>query len=99
MSSLNPADPTNSISPVPDAVDLDERPDLKALEARSSESEAALRLARNKWLPDPTLRLGYVKDQYTVAGNQEQSVFAGLSAWSMSSPMMSESASLIAPLW
>jgi cobalt-zinc-cadmium efflux system outer membrane protein len=63
----------------PDAGDLDARPDLRSLTAQQHSAEAALQLARNRRIPDPTVRLGYVRDQFTVAGNQLNSLFAGVS--------------------
>jgi outer membrane protein, heavy metal efflux system len=62
----------------PDAGDLDARPDLRALAAQERSAEASLELAHNRRIPDPTFRLGYVRDQFTVAGNQENSLFAGV---------------------
>ncbi len=61
-----------------DAGDIDARPDLRALEAQERSAQAALELARNRRIPDPTFRLGYVRDQFTIAGNQENSLFAGV---------------------
>src|SRR5262249_10205263 len=59
--------------------DLDARPDLRSLAAQQRSAEASLQLAHNRRIPDPTFRLGYVRDQFTVAGNQENSLFAGVS--------------------
>src|SRR5205085_3172067 len=58
---------------------LDSRPDLRSLQAQEQSAEASLTLARRKWLPDPTVRLGYVRDQFVVSGNQKDSFFVGLS--------------------
>src|SRR5262245_20902143 len=63
----------------PDTGDLDARPDLRALAAQERSAEASLQLAHNRRIPDPTFRLGYVRDQFTAAGNQENSLFAGVS--------------------
>ena len=63
----------------PDAGDLDARPDLRALTAQRRSAEAALQLARNRRIPDPTFRLGYLRDQFTISGNQLNSLFAGVS--------------------
>jgi len=62
----------------PDAGDLDARPDLRSLAAQERSAAASLQLAHNRRIPDPTFRLGYVRDQFTVAGNQENSLFAGV---------------------
>jgi outer membrane protein, heavy metal efflux system len=62
----------------PESEDLEARPDLRSLAAQQQSAEASLELARNRRIPDPTLRLGYVRDQFTIAGNQENSLFAGV---------------------
>src|SRR4029453_14100232 len=62
----------------PDPGDLDARPALRSLAAQERSAEASLQLAHNRRIPDPTFRLGYVRDQFTVAGNQENSLFAGV---------------------
>jgi outer membrane protein, heavy metal efflux system len=61
------------------AVNLDQRPDLRSLEAQEAAARSSLTLARNRWIPDPTFRMGYVLDQFTVSGNQHQSLFVGMS--------------------
>jgi len=58
---------------------LEARPDLRSLEAQEAAARSSLTLAHNRWIPDPTLRFGYVLDQFTVAGNQHQSLFVGVS--------------------
>lgn len=58
---------------------LEHRPDLRALEATVASARAAERLARNGWIPDPTVRLGYVRDQFVASGNQQNSLFLGFS--------------------
>jgi outer membrane protein, heavy metal efflux system len=63
--------------PAPNA--LQERPDLRALEAQRQSAQAALTLAHRQWLPDPTLRAGYVHDRFVISGNQLDSFFVGLS--------------------
>jgi cobalt-zinc-cadmium efflux system outer membrane protein len=62
----------------PDA-DLADRPDLRALAAEEDRGKAAMALARARRIPDPTLRVGYVYDQFVAAGNQRNSLFAGVS--------------------
>lgn len=63
----------------PGTTDLDARPDLQSLTAQRESADAALELAHNRRIPDPTLRLGYLRDQFVVAGNQRNSLFAGIS--------------------
>lgn len=62
-----------------DAASLDARPDIRSLTAQAESAQASLELARNKRIPDPTFRLGYVYDQFVAAGNQRNSLFAGVS--------------------
>jgi len=59
--------------------DPDQRPDLRSLAAQQESARASLELAHNKRIPDPTFRLGYVYDQFQAAGNQRNSLFAGVS--------------------
>ncbi|HET9156444.1 MAG TPA: TolC family protein, partial [Myxococcaceae bacterium] len=66
-----------SVSPPP--ANLDARPDLRSLQAQEASARSSLALARNRWIPDPTFRVGYVLDQFIVAGNQHQSMFVGVS--------------------
>ncbi|MCC6746685.1 MAG: TolC family protein [Deltaproteobacteria bacterium] len=57
---------------------LDRRPDLRAVaQAREAARWDAL-LARRRAVPDPTLTVGFTRDQLTVAGNQANSFFFGL---------------------
>jgi cobalt-zinc-cadmium efflux system outer membrane protein len=50
------------------------RPDIRALDAFERASIAEADLARAQAIPDPTLRLGYTYDQFTVSGNQANSL-------------------------
>jgi len=59
--------------------DFDERPDLRSLTAQEESARASLELAHNKRIPDPTLRAGYVYDQFVAAGNQRNSFLVGVS--------------------
>ncbi|MCY1074660.1 TolC family protein [Archangium lansingense] len=59
--------------------ELEQRPDLRALEAQQRSAQAALTLARRRWIPDPTVRAGYVYDQFVISGNQLHSVGINLS--------------------
>jgi cobalt-zinc-cadmium efflux system outer membrane protein len=54
------------------------RPDIRSLEATRRSAEAAQTLAQNHAIPDPTLRVGYVHDRFTVSGNQQNSLYVGL---------------------
>jgi len=57
---------------------VEQRPDLRSLEAQEAAARSNLTLANRRWIPDPTFRFGYLLDQFTIAGNQHQSVFVGL---------------------
>lgn len=58
---------------------LGQRPDLRALAAYQAAASASRDLAEARKLPDPTLRLGYLRDQFVVSGNQRNSVSVGVS--------------------
>lgn len=58
---------------------LEVRPDLRALEEQASAARAAQTLAQRRAIPDPTVRLGYVRDWFVTAGNQPNSLFVGVS--------------------
>lgn len=62
----------------PAAAALERRPDLRALEATAAAARASQRLAQNGWIPDPTVRIGYVRDQFVASGNQQNSLYLGL---------------------
>jgi outer membrane protein, heavy metal efflux system len=57
---------------------LSARPDLQSLAAQEESALAAGELAKARRIPDPTVRLGYTRDQFVVAGNQKHSVGVGL---------------------
>jgi cobalt-zinc-cadmium efflux system outer membrane protein len=59
--------------------DFSGRPDLRALKAVEASARANRTLAARRLLPDPTLRLGYVHDRFIASGNQQNSLFVGLS--------------------
>ena len=63
----------------PPPPNLDARPDLRSLQAQEASARSSLTLAKNRWIPDPTFRVGYLLDQFIVAGNQHQSLFVGVS--------------------
>ncbi len=58
---------------------IDDRPDLQALQARAKSAEASVQLAKAHAIPDPTVRVGYVYDEFVAAGNQRNGMFVGLS--------------------
>ncbi|MDP2269139.1 MAG: TolC family protein [Archangium sp.] len=62
----------------PVAAGLERRPDLRALEATAAAARASQRLAQNGWIPDPTVRVGYVRDQFVASGNQQNSLYLGV---------------------
>jgi cobalt-zinc-cadmium efflux system outer membrane protein len=55
------------------------RADLRALTAYGEAASADARLARATRLPDPTVRFGYMRDQFTISGNQLNSLNLSLS--------------------
>jgi cobalt-zinc-cadmium efflux system outer membrane protein len=59
--------------------ELAERPDVASLAAATRSAQAAELLASRRWAPDPTLRVGYVHDRFVISGNQQNSLFVGLS--------------------
>lgn len=58
---------------------IESRPDLRALGAQQEAAQSALTLAKRRWIPDPTVRAGYTRDQFMISGNQKNSLFVGLS--------------------
>ena len=58
---------------------VEQRPDVLSLTAAAQSARASETLARNRVIPDPTVRVGYVRDQFVVSGNQQNSLFVGLS--------------------
>jgi cobalt-zinc-cadmium efflux system outer membrane protein len=63
----------------PPAPNLDARPDLRSLQAQEASARSSLTLAKNRWIPDPTFRVGYVLDQFVASGSQHQSMLVGVS--------------------
>jgi len=57
----------------------EERPDVRALDATARAARYDETLAKNQWIPDVTVRFGYMRDQFVISGNQQNSFFAGLS--------------------
>lgn len=58
--------------------DVQQRPDLRSLEAQRLSAKSALTLARRRWIPDPTLHVGYLRDQFVISGNQLNSLGVNL---------------------
>ncbi len=58
---------------------LEQRPDLASLRAQEEAAEASRSLARAKAIPDPTVRVGFVRDQFVTSGAQPNSLFVGVS--------------------
>ncbi len=58
---------------------VEQRPDVLSLTASAQSARAAQSLAKAHAIPDPTVRIGYVRDQFVVSGNQQNSLFVGLS--------------------
>ncbi len=58
---------------------VEDRPDLRSLEAQARSAHAAESLARTRAIPDVTLRVGFTYDQFLVSGNQGKSVSIGAS--------------------
>ncbi len=50
------------------------RPDVRALDAARRATRAEAELARATALPDPTVRVGYLYDQFVISGNQRHSL-------------------------
>jgi cobalt-zinc-cadmium efflux system outer membrane protein len=55
------------------------RPDLLALDAEQTRLRADLVLAGRAKIPDPTASLGYMHDQFEIAGNQANSLMLAVS--------------------
>ncbi len=66
-------------SALPPDLRLAQRADLRALAALEAGAQAEVRLAQRQWLPDPTLRLGYMYDRFIASGNQQHSLSVSLS--------------------
>lgn len=70
------ADPSQA--PLRD-LQIGRRPDLRALANLQAGAQAEARLAQAQWLPDPTLRVGYMYDRFIASGNQQHSLSVSLS--------------------
>lgn len=58
---------------------LELRPEIRALDAFQRASIAETKLARAQAIPDPSVRLGYTYDQFSVSGNQVNSLNVSVS--------------------
>ncbi|MFO0758804.1 MAG: TolC family protein [Byssovorax sp.] len=71
----------DAAAPLPPSMttdDLAHRPDIEAvrLEGQAAEQDAVL--ARRRAIPDPSVRLGYFRDNLTFAGNQANTLSVGV---------------------
>lgn len=53
---------------------IEARPDVRALDARMKAADAETRWAKAQAIPDPTVRFGYLRDQFVISGNQLNSL-------------------------
>lgn len=60
--------------PIPGADKLEQRSDLRALDAYVAASHADAALAAAQAIPDPSVRLGYLHDRFVISGNQRNSL-------------------------
>jgi cobalt-zinc-cadmium efflux system outer membrane protein len=58
---------------------IENRADVRALDAFKRAGAAEADLARAQVIPDPTVRVGYTYDQFTASGNQAQSLALSVS--------------------
>lgn len=58
---------------------FEKRPDVASLSYRKNAAKALESLANAKAIPDPTIRFGYVRDEFYISGNQLNSLFVGVS--------------------
>jgi cobalt-zinc-cadmium efflux system outer membrane protein len=59
--------------------DVAQRPDIRSLSHQARAARFDAELARNTKYPDPTVRLGYVRDQYFASGNYQNTLSLGVS--------------------
>jgi outer membrane protein, heavy metal efflux system len=52
---------------------IEQRADIRALQGYEQAADSELRLARAQAIPDPTIRVGFLHDRFTVSGNQQNS--------------------------
>lgn len=61
------------------AARLEDRADVRALDAYRDAATADAALARAQAIPDPTVRLGYTHDRFVASGNQQNSLSVSVS--------------------
>jgi cobalt-zinc-cadmium efflux system outer membrane protein len=71
-------------APIPDlpasiATTMASPPEVRALKLESQAARADLTLAKRRAIPDPTLRLGYTRSQFTLSGDNANTLEIGLS--------------------
>lgn len=59
--------------------DVNRRPDVRALDAAREAAQFESELAKAQAIPDPTVRVGYTYDTFTVSGNQASSLALSVS--------------------
>jgi cobalt-zinc-cadmium efflux system outer membrane protein len=72
----------DAAAPLPGAgtpADLTRRPDIEATRLEGAAAEQDAILARRRAIPDPSVRLGYLRDNLTFAGNQANTLSIGVS--------------------
>jgi len=58
---------------------VEDRPDVRALDAYGDAAKAEARWAKAQVLPDPTVRVGFTRDQFVISGNQQNSLNLSIS--------------------
>lgn len=69
----------DSVAALPAEVDVGARPDLRSLAAQAASADGQATLAERHAIPDPTLRAGYLRDQFVISGNNANTLFVGVS--------------------
>lgn len=71
----------DAAAPLPAAIgadDINRRPDIAAARLEGAAAEQDAVLARRRAIPDPSVRLGYLRDNLTYAGNQGNTLSLGI---------------------
>ncbi|MDC0742237.1 TolC family protein [Polyangium mundeleinium] len=58
---------------------VEDRPDVRALAAYGEAASAEVRWAKAQAIPDPTVRFGYLRDQFVISGNHVNSLSLSVS--------------------
>lgn len=69
----------DSVAALPAEVDVGARPDVRSLAAQAASADGLATLAERRAIPDPTLRAGYLRDQFVISGNNANTLFVGVS--------------------